>query len=134
MTAFTLPEIDRHTLEELKKRFPSLSEIELPKMENVGKTADEAVDRLLGRNKAPVWPWIATGVGLVAVIGAIAAYFAWFRRPTWESATDWSADSAVTGAEGSLESDAMVDSTIGNAGLGSAESQFDATRSQVNEA
>ncbi|HUG30247.1 MAG TPA: hypothetical protein VMQ65_07045 [Candidatus Limnocylindria bacterium] len=133
MTAFTLPEIDRSTLDELKKRFPSLSEIELPKMENVGKSADEAVDRLLGRSKAPVWPWIATGIGLVAVIGAIAAYFAWFRRPTWESPTDWSADNAATEPEGSLESDAMADSTIGNRGLGS-ESQFDATRSPVEEA
>ena len=126
MTAFTLPDIDRSTLDDLKKRFPSLSEIELPKMENVGKSADEAVDRLLGRNKAPVWPWIATGIGLVAVIGAIAAYFAWFRRPTWESTTDWSADTAAT--ESSLEADAMTDSATGNAGLGSADSQFDATR------
>jgi hypothetical protein len=134
MTAFTLPEVDRSTLDELKKRFPSLSEIELPKMENVGKSADEAVDRLLGRNKAPVWPWIATGIGLVAVIGAIAAYFAWFRRPTWESATDWSADNAATETESSLETDAMADSMVGNRGLGSAESQFDATRAQVDEA
>lgn len=133
MTAFTLPEIDRSTLDELKKRFPSLSEIELPKMETVGKSADEAVDRLLGRKKAPVWPWIATGISLVAVVGAIAAYFAWFRRPTWESATDWSADNA-TEVEGSLESDAMTDTMTGNRGLGSAESQFDATRAQVDEA
>lgn len=134
MTAFTLPEVDRSTIDELKKRFPSLSEIELPKMEHVGKSADEAVDRLLGRNKAPVWPWIVTGVGLVAVIGAIAAYFAWFRRPTWESTTGWSADKAATEPEGSLESDAMTDSTTGNLGLGAAASQFDATRNPVEEA
>ena len=134
MTAFTLPEIDRSTLDELKKRFPSLSEVELPKMENVGKSADEAVDRLLGRSKAPVWPWIATGIGLVAVIGAVAAYFAWFRRPTWQSTTDWSADNAIATPEGSFESEATADSTLGNRGLGSATSELDATRSQVEGA
>lgn len=134
MTAFTLPEVDRSAIDELKKRFPSLSEIELPKMESVGKSADEAVDRLLGRSKAPVWPWIATGIGLIAVIGAVAAYFAWFRRPTWESATGWSAENAATEAEGSLESAATTDSTTGNRGLGSAESPFDATSYPVEEA
>lgn len=134
MTAFTLPEIDRSTIDELKKRFPSLSEIELPRMEHVGKSADEAVDRLLGRSRTPVWPWIATGIGLVAVIGAIAAYFAWFRRPAWESATGWSAENPTTEAEVSLESDAITDSTTGDRGLGATESQFDATRQPAQEA
>lgn len=134
MTAFTLPEVDRSTIDELKKRFPSLSEIELPKMEHVGKTADEAVDRLLGRSKAPVWPWIATGIGLVAVIGAIAAYFAWLRRPTWDSSTGWSAQTPTTDSEGSLESDSTADATAGNGGLGATESQLDATRYPVEEA
>jgi hypothetical protein len=134
MTAFTLPEVDRSTIDELKQRFPTLSEIELPKMEHVGKAADEAVDRLLGRSRAPVWPWIATGIGLVAVIGAIAAYFAWFRRPTWDAAAGWSADNATTDAEDSLPSDSTVDSTTGNRGLGAASSEFDVTRYPVEEA
>jgi hypothetical protein len=100
MTAIVLPDVDRSTVEELRKKIPNLSEIELPaipsmpsmpSMEKVGKTADETIDRLLGRQKAPVWPWVAAGIGLVAVIGALAAYFAWFRRPTWEASDTWSA-------------------------------------------
>ena len=93
MTAIVLPDIDRSTIEELRKKIPNLSEIELPQMpsmEKVGKTADDTIDRLLGRQKAPVWPWIAAGIGLVAVIGAVAAYFAWLRRPTWEASDAWS--------------------------------------------
>lgn len=92
MTAIVLPDIDKATLEEWRKKLPDLREIELPKMEDVSKTADQTIDRLLGRSKAPVWPWVAAGIGLVAVIGAVAAYFAWWRRPTWETPTDpWAA-------------------------------------------
>ena len=93
MTAIVLPDIDRSTVEELRKKIPNLSEIELPQMpsmDQVSKTADDTIDRLLGRKKSPVWPWVAAGIGLVAVIGAIAAYFAWFRRPTWEASDAWS--------------------------------------------
>jgi hypothetical protein len=94
MTAIVLPDIDRSTIDELKKRFPDLSEIELrlPSRKEVsktakdaGRTAEETIDKLLGRKRAPVWPWIAAGIGLMAVIGAVGAWFAWFRRPTWES-------------------------------------------------
>lgn len=95
MTAIVLPDIDRSTLEELKKRIPDLSEIELPNLpsrkevsraaKDVGRTADETIDRLLGRSRAPVWPWVAAGIGLVALAGIVAAWFAWFRRPTWEA-------------------------------------------------
>jgi hypothetical protein len=95
MTAIVLPDIDRSTLEELKKRIPDLSEIELPNLpsrkevsraaKDVSKTADETIDRLLGRKRAPMWPWIAAGIGLVALAGIVAAWFAWFRRPTWEA-------------------------------------------------
>ncbi len=91
MTAIVLPDLDKATIDELRKKLPDLREIELPslpKMENVGKTADETIDRLLGRSRAPVWPWIAAGIGLVAVVGAIAAYFAWWRRPTWDSSSE----------------------------------------------
>ena len=108
MTAIVLPDIDRSTIEELKKRIPDLSEIELnlpsrkdvkKTAKGVSKTADETIDKLLGRSKAPVWPWIAAGIGLVAVAGIIAAWFAWFRRPTWQSQPEpepWSAASYET--------------------------------------
>lgn len=92
MPTIVLPDIDTATIDELRKKLPDLREIELPKMEDVSKTADQTIDRLLGRSKAPVWPWVAAGIGLVAVIGAVAAYFAWWRRPTWETPTDpWAA-------------------------------------------
>lgn len=79
-----LPDLDRETIERLKERFPDLSTIDLPKMEAVGKTADRTIDRLLGRSRAPIWPWFAAGIGLAAVIGTIAAYLAWFRRSPME--------------------------------------------------
>src|SRR4029079_15598475 len=102
MTAIVLPDIDRSTLEELKKRIPDLSEIELPNLpsrkevgraaEDMSKTADATIDRLLGRSRATVWPWIAAGVGLVALAGIVAAWFAWFRRRTGEApAEPWTA-------------------------------------------
>src|SRR5262245_40092882 len=90
MTAIVLPDIDRSTIDEMKKRFPDLSEIELNlpsrgdvrrTANDITRTADAAIDRLLGRTRAPIWPWIAAGVGLAAVLGIVAAWFAWFRRP-----------------------------------------------------
>lgn len=112
MTAIVLPDIDRSTIEELKKRIPDLSEIDLSlpsrkdvdraakevgrTAKDVGRTADETIDRLLGRKRAPVWPWVAAGIGLVAIAGVIAAWFAWFRRPAWSAPEPWttSADAA----------------------------------------
>lgn len=103
MTAFVLPDVDRSTIDDLRKRLPnlreielpnlkdldlsSLKELELPKMQQVGRNADAAVDKLLGRSRNPIWPWVAAGIGLVALAGVIGAYFAWFRRPTWEFTT-----------------------------------------------
>ena len=128
MTAIVLPDIDRSTVEELRKKIPNLSEIELPAMpslEKAGKNAEETIDRLLGRKKAPVWPWVAAGIGLVAVIGAIAAYLAWFRRPTWEADT-WSTPMAPSNQE-SLTT-ATTDVTDQTAsGLTAAESSLTST-------
>ena len=79
MTAIVLPDIDKKTLEQLRKHMPSLSAIEirsfempsmpsvdlpsidLPSMQDAGRKADQTLDRLLGRSKAPVWPWVAAG-------------------------------------------------------------------------
>jgi hypothetical protein len=128
MTAIVLPDIDRSTIEELKKKIPNLSEIELPQMpsmEKVGKSADDTIDRLLGRQKAPVWPWVAAGIGLVAVIGALAAYFAWFRRPTDEASDTWS--SSETTAEPMTPMTPATDDLIGRptgVGLTAAESSL----------
>ena len=107
MTAIVLPDIDRSTIEELKKRIPDLSEIELPSLptrKEVRRTADQTIDRLLGRKRAPVWPWIAAGIGLVALVGVIAAWFAWFRRPTWETPQeDWGERAVSTETPGTSE-------------------------------
>jgi hypothetical protein len=80
-----LPDLDHDTIERLKERFPDLANMELPKMEDVGKTANETLDRLLGRKKAPMWPWVAGVLGLVALIGVVAAYFTWLRQPILET-------------------------------------------------
>ena len=92
-----LPDLDRETIERLLQRFPDLSnvdlpKVDLPKMEKVGKSADETIDRLLGRSRAPVWPWVAAVLGLVAVIGTVAAYLTWLRRPPMELADSLTAD------------------------------------------
>jgi hypothetical protein len=126
MTAIVLPDIDRSTIEELKKKIPNLSEIELPQMpsiEKVGKSADETIDRLLGRQKAPVWPWVAAGIGLVAVIGALAAYFAWFRRPTWEASDTWSTTPTTPETMTPATND-LTDRPSTGAGLTAAESSL----------
>ncbi len=110
MTAIVLPDIDKATLEDLKKRIPDLSEIELPKMKNMSKTADQAIDRLLGRSRGPVWPWIVAGLGVVALIGVVAAWFAWFRRPTWQEQPEpWS--------EPAVDATSNIGSTSGSASL-----------------
>jgi hypothetical protein len=82
---------------ELKNRLqdlpdlPNLSEVDLPRMErvgrNAGRSADETIDRLLGRTRNPIWNWLAVGLGLAIVAGAIAAYMAWMRRPVVEPVT-----------------------------------------------
>lgn len=101
-----MPDLDRETIERLKERFPDLSNIELPKMEAVGKSANQTIDRLMGRSKAPMWPWFAAAFGLVAVIGTIAAYLNWVRRPSLESGES-------IGSE-SVETASTVDSLNGN--------------------
>ena len=102
MTAIVLPDIDKSTVDELLKKIPDLRAIELPampKMDKVSKTADQTLDRLLGRSKAPVWPWVAAGIGLVAVIGAVAAYFAFWRKPAWDPASEpWTTTSTTEDA------------------------------------
>jgi hypothetical protein len=128
MTAIVLPDIDRTTVDELRKKIPNLSEIELPTLpsiEQVGKTADQTIDRLLGRKRVPVWPWIAAGIGLAAVVGIIAAYFAWFRRPTWKTPREtWSSAPGTTDTSSSAATDEIVDRPATGRGLTAAESSL----------
>ena len=123
MTAFVLPNLDQSTIDELRKRIPDISEFDLPKLEkvgkDVGKTADQALDRLLGRSRMSVWPWIAGSIAIAAIIGAVAAWFTLFRRPssvdtlveeevaTWETpgaaATDYVSDLAGTPTDQTID-------------------------------
>jgi hypothetical protein len=103
MTAIVLPDLNQQTIDDLRARVAKLSDVDLskldlnkldlskvdlskldtPSLQQVGKSADRAIDRLLGRSRSPIWPWVAAGIGLVAVVGAVSAWFAFFRRPTW---------------------------------------------------
>ena len=109
MTTIVLPDIDRKTLDELKKRIPDLSEIELPNLpskKEVSRSADQAIDRLLGRSRTPIWAWMAAGITFAAVVGVVAAWFAWFRRPTGESRSEpWSDQLAEEPSIGGTEPD-----------------------------
>jgi hypothetical protein len=92
MTAIVIPDID---LDELRKNIPSLSEIELPSMARAGKRADATIDRLLGRSRMPIWPWIAAGVFVAALIATVAAFFTWNRRASWTRESDPWADEPI---------------------------------------
>ena len=100
MTAIVLPDIDRSTLAELRDRMPSLkvAEIDLPSLADAGRNADQAIDRLLGRSRPSIWPWIAAGLTLAVITGAAVALVSWFRRPVWPetgpSVTEPGADAA----------------------------------------
>lgn len=135
MTAIVLPDIDRSTIEDLRKKMPNLSEIELPSMKQVGKNADETIDRLLGRQRAPVWPWVAAGIGLVAVIGVVAAYLTWFRRPTWETDTTSDAWSTTEPTDSGVSTgDDVTGGSSTRTGLTAAETSLSSTSYPNEEA
>jgi len=79
MTAIVLPDID---LSALRQAIPGLTEVELPSMQEAGKRADDAIDRLLGRSRLPILPWLALGAILIALTGFAAALFTWRRSDT----------------------------------------------------
>lgn len=112
MTA-VLQDLDRSTIEDLRKHIPNLSaldlsKVELPRMQEVGKGADQAIDRLLGRSRSPIWAWVAWSVGLVAVLGAVAAWFAWSRRFTWQSRGGQPADGPTRDIIAAAENEGMT--------------------------
>jgi len=135
MTAIVLPDIDRSTLEELRERMPSLnlSAIELPSMERAarraGRGADQAIDRMLGRQSGPSWGWLAIGLGLVTLVGLVAALFTWTRRASfmttrgpWSGASDQPTETEMDLADELRES--TITSPTGGPGLPAAESSL----------
>jgi hypothetical protein len=128
MTAIVLPDIDKATVDELLKKLPDLREIELPnlpKMKEVSKTADDTIDRLLGRSRAPIWPWVAAGIAVVGVIGGVAAYLAWWRRPSWETPSEpWAASSTT---DETYTTNSSVDDPIQGGGMTAVETSLSST-------
>jgi hypothetical protein len=120
MSASVKADIDYSKLEELRKRLPDLSELDLPAptMEDVGKRAGETVDRILGRRRRSRWPQIAAVVGVVAVIGLLMAWLTWSRRSTWSGAGSVDAGTEL-GGETPLESESPhLGGTVGGAEVG----------------
>ncbi len=145
MTAIVLPDIDARTLEQLRKHLPKnirsfsaieipsfeMPSVDLPSMKDAGRKADQTLDRLLGRSKAPVWPWIAAGVLVAALVGTIAAVFTWNRRASRMRQNDpWAENGAIRtsvdkdlGAMPDLSGTTMTDSDM-STGLTAAESSL----------
>lgn len=103
MTAIVLPDIDRSTLAELRERMPSLklSEIDLPSLEHAGRDADLAIDRLLGRSRPSIWPWLTAAIGFAVISAAAVALISWFRRPAWPEPTPSQARTETSGGASS---------------------------------
>ena len=75
-----------------------------------------------GRSRAPVWPWVAAGIAIVGVIGAVAAYITWWRRPSWETPSEtWTGS---TRTEDSYVPDSATPDASEGTGLTAAESSL----------
>ncbi|MEZ0240309.1 MAG: hypothetical protein ACAH65_05875 [Chloroflexota bacterium] len=88
MAAIALPEVDRQKLERIRDRLTpltamDLSDIELPGLEGVGRRAERTVDRLTGRSRTSIWPRLALGLGLLALVGLAVVIFGSSRRGAW---------------------------------------------------
>jgi hypothetical protein len=107
MAAVAMPDVDRRKLERIRDRLTpltamDLSEIELPGLEQVGtqfeqfgkqldevgKHAARARDRLSGRSRRSIWPRLALGLGLLALVGLAVVVFGSSRRSPWSLAGD----------------------------------------------
>lgn len=112
MATIVLPDVDRSTLDELRKHLPNLAEVEIPKMQDLGRQADETIDRLRGRSRTPSWPWwawIATALGVMAIVGGIAYLMTWRRSSSWSASTTdpWTEDALSSMDGGTSGSGAM---------------------------
>src|SRR4029079_1087668 len=95
MAAIAMPDVDRRTLERIRDRLTpltamDLSDLELPGLAEGGRQTQTARDRLTGRSKRSIWPRLAIGLGLLALVGLAVVIFGSSRRSPWN----------MTGGEG----------------------------------
>jgi len=105
MAAIAMPDVDRRKLERIRDRLTpltamDLSDIELPgldqfgkQFDEVGKQAERARDRLTGLSRRSIWPRLAIGLGLLALVGLAVVLFGSSRRSP-SSLTDDDIDEA----------------------------------------
>ena len=134
MTASVNTDIDYSKLKDLRKRLPELSDMDLtpPQMEDVGRRAGQAVDRLLGRERRRPWPQIAAAIGVVAVIGLVMAWLTWGRRSPWNGQpsedSGFDLPGSVAGPDGeTLAREMTWDPDGSGAGLTAAEASLTTT-------
>ena len=100
MAAIAMPDVDRRKLERIRDRLTpltamDLSDLDLPGLDQLGKQLDQfgdqaerARDRLTGRSRPSIWPRLAIGLGLLALIGLAVVIFGSSRRSPWSMADD----------------------------------------------
>src|SRR5437763_161984 len=97
MAAIAMPDVDRRKLERIRDRLTpltamDLSDIEVPGLDQVGRQAERARDRLTGRSRRSIWPRLAIGLGLLALLGLAVAVLGPRRRSPWNTTTDENED------------------------------------------
>ena len=100
MAAIAMPDVDRRTLERIRDRLMPLtamdfSDLGLPgldevarQLDQVGKEAERARNRLTGRSRRSIWPRLAVGLGLLALVGLAVMVFGSNRRSPWSLTDD----------------------------------------------
>jgi hypothetical protein len=73
-------------IDDLKDRFDGidLSALDLPRLQVLGRRADEAIDKVTGRNQRRLWPWVLAGLAIVGIAGVVTTMVlsTWGRNRT----------------------------------------------------
>jgi hypothetical protein len=65
----------------LLDRLPDPSHMDLPKLELLGRRADETVDRWRGRPRRPIWAWVLAAIAITGIaIAAASVVMSWNRN------------------------------------------------------
>lgn len=93
MAAIALPDLDRQKLDRIRDRLTPLTAIDLPDfelpdldlsgLEQAGRRAEGTIDRLTGRSRPSIWPRLAVGLGLLALVGLAIVVLGSSRRGAW---------------------------------------------------